>query len=504
MQRARGKAKGLRMIHEIKRMAALKISERKIAKALDVSRNTVKKYLSELDQEKTEPKAYSAPWADRIDWPHVKLATEKGQCLSHYWEDYCAEERHQGAITYISFWREFNRRFPNIPIDYHKNHPPGERCEVDFKGETHGLGYIDPLTRIYVPCRMFGSILCFSQLLFIRVTENEKQPAFLDSVARSYEYFGGVPHTTAVDNAKAQVTRAHRYDADINPEFFKFANHYGTAPLAMRPGKPKDKNLIENALGVFWRWSRKAIKEKKFRSIGEINNLVLELLNVFNARIQRKYGTSRLDKFQSHEKEKLLALPTEKYSSGFWKKAKVHPDCHIQVDYNFYSVPYKHRSQEVDVRITIDSIEVFVDLDRAAIHSKYGPNSRGRYKTSATHLPSVHQALNEQTPQNIIEQAEKVGPATLEVIESLLISPHHHPYTYLRRSMGIVRLAKRHSTQGLESACSSVLSLHIEKPKLRDIEGIIKFNGTKKSRTSVTRQPNDNLRGQDNWREKLN
>jgi len=274
--------------------------------------------------------------------------------------------------------------------------------------------------------------------------------------------------------------------------------------LAMRPKKPKDKNLIENALGVFWRWCRRKIRKEKFRSLGELNAFILQELEIFNNRIQRKYGDSRRGKFEAHEKEKLKSLPTAKYLSGVWKKAKIHPDSHVQVDYNFYSVPYRFVGQHIDVRISVDSVEVFVNLERVAIHSKFEGVTKGRYKTDKTHLPAAHLAIAEQTPQNIIDQAGQVGPATLEVVEFLLISPHHHPFTYLRRALGIVRLAKRHSTQGLEDACSTVLSLKLEKPRLRDIEGIIKFNAAGKSKASITRQPNENLRGQNSWRDNLN
>lgn len=504
MRRANGKVKGARMIHEIKRMAKMGISQRKIAKALDISRNTVSKYLAGPEIPQVEAKKYSAPWADQFDWEQIKLETEKGECLYYCWEHLSDSNALKTSVPYVSFWREFKRRYPCIPIDFHKTHPPGERCEVDFKGETRGLGYYDPKTKQFVACRMFGSILCFSQLLFIRITEDEKQISFLNSVARSFEYFGGVPATVAVDNAKAQVTRAHRYDADINPEFFKFANHYGTSPLAMRPGKPKDKNLIENALGVFWRWAQRQIRAKKFSSLGEINAYILELLAIFNARIQRKYGVSRIEKFKTHEKKKLIDLPSDRYDSGFWKKAKVHPDCHIQIEHNFYSVPYELSGKQVDVRLTSSSIEVFVALERVAIHQRYAAHSRACYRTDKAHLPEAHQAIKEQTPQNTIRQAEEIGPATLQIIESLLIAPNRHPFTYLRRSQGIVRLASRYSSQGLEDACSTLLSISPANPKLKDIERIIKFSGTKKVKKTVTRQPNANLRGQDNWRNKLN
>jgi len=500
MRRAKGKVKGPRMIHEIRRLTGMGLSQRKIAKALDISRNTVKKYLDSETGAGERERGYSAPWSDTVEWGRVKGETERGVCLYHYWEESLHDPDANPKMPYVSFWREFKRRYPSIPIDFHKNHPPGERCEVDFKGETRGLGYTDPTTKVFVPCRMFGSILCFSQLLYIRATADEKQQSFLESVGKSFEFFGGVPATIAVDNAKAQVTNAHRYDADINPEFFKFANHYGVAPLAMRPGSPKDKNLIENALGVFWRWAGPKIRKKHFRSLGEINAYIIELLTIFNARTQRKYGCSRQHKFLEGEQGKMQDLPVTPFEGGDWKKSKVHPDSHIQIDFNFYSVPYQHVGKSVDVRITGNSIEVFYKLDRAAIHRRRGQSQRGCYTTTDSHLPPKHLAVKNETPQRVLSDAEDVGVATLQVIRNLLISDKHHPFTYLRRCQGIVRLAKRYSKDDLEQACATVLSLQTQKPRLKDLEGIISYNNAGTKRKSVSRRPNVNLRGQESWR----
>jgi transposase len=504
MQKAKGKVKGPKMIHEIRRLSELGLSQRKIAGALGISRNTVIKYQQEVSGSENQKPVYSAPWSSNVDWTKVKSETELGVSLYHYWEESIDAEKEGVKIPYSSFWREFKRRYPSIPIDFHKTHPPGERCEVDFKGETRGLGYIDSLTKDFVACRLFGSILCFSQLLYIRVTPNEKQEWFLSSVARSFEYFKGIPSTVAVDNAKAQVTSAHRYDADINPEFFKFANHYNVAPLAMRPGQPKDKNLIENALGVFWRWIGPKIRKKTFFSIGEINEYVLTQLEIFNNRIQRKYGTSRREKFLVGEKNKLQDLPPTAFENGEWKKSKVHPDSHIQITYNFYSVPYQHVGKTLDVRITGSSIEVFCDLDRIAIHRRRGGAQRGLYTTVNNHLPQKHLAVKEQTPKNTLNAAEEIGVATLQVVKNLLISEKHHPFTYLRRCQGIIRLAKRYTANELEIACKTVLSFHKEKPRLKDLEGIISYNRAGEKQKPIIRQPNANLRGQESWRNNLN
>lgn len=490
------------MIHEIQRLKALGLSKRMIAKALGCSRNTVDKYLDVATSSELNPlKAYNAPWSEFVSWSEIEFRTSRGMPLSQYWELHIVTDERLQELPYVSFWREYRRRFPNIPIELHKIHPPGERCEIDYKGDAAGLGYIDRVTREYVPCRLFGAVLSFSQLFFPRATLSEKQSDLLRSVSESFRYFGGIPLTTAFDNAKAAVHRPHRYDPDINREFQHFCEHFETAPLAMRPGQPKDKNLIENHLGVFWRWARSRIQERTFHSLGDLNDYLLELADEFNLRIQRKYGASRREKFDMGEKEKLLPHPNATYSPGEWKTAKPHPDCHIQVGKNFYSIPHELRSRTVDVRITGSLVEIYRDLECVARHIKCASNIIGQYITNDNHLPEKHRALREATPQQAIDQAKDIGPSVSQVIRTLIEKPRH-PLMYLRRTQGILRLAKRYSPQALERACKILLSIGSDSPKLSDIEEIIKSNMNPEisNVVPIRRQANPYLRGQDSWR----
>ena len=84
MQKAKGKVKGLRMIHEIRRLSSLGITQRKIAKALDISRNIVKKYHNQSNAELGEKKPHSAPWSGQLDWDKVKNECERGESLYNY------------------------------------------------------------------------------------------------------------------------------------------------------------------------------------------------------------------------------------------------------------------------------------------------------------------------------------------------------------------------------------------------------------------------------------
>lgn len=495
----RGVAKGPRMIKEILRLRSQGLSERKIAKALGCSRNTVKKYLSqELDGQTETGSGYQAPWSDEVDWPQVQEAVNRGRTLQEIWEGQVFSG--VDSPPYVSFWREYRRRFPKFPLDYHKHHPPGERCEIDYKGDAPGLGYTDRATGEFIQCKLFGSICCFSQLFFPYATCTERQPDFIEGIRASYEYFGGVPLTTAFDNAKAAVTRTHRYDPDVHKELDHFFEHYGTAPMPTRPRKPKDKNLIENALGVFWRWARVRVQERSFFSLGELNEYLVTLADQFNHRVQRKYGTSRRYRFEQGDKPKLLALPSKPYNFGEWRTAKLHPDCHVQVEKNFYSAPFTLRGQSLEVRLTSQFVEIYSGLELVAKHLRLIGRVAGQYSTKDNHLPPNQQAMKEATPQAILSQAAEVGPAT-EAVVGHLFDSGRHPLMYLRRCQGILRLQKRYSKPGLERACCQIESIGVALPRLRDIEDIIKSNLDPKSAsvTPIRRGPNPFLRGQNSW-----
>ena len=55
----------------------------------------------------------------------------------------------------------------------------------------------------------------------------------------------------------------------------------------------------------------------------------------------------------------LRPLPALRYGYAEWRTARVNIDYHIQVVHAFYSVPQPLRRCEVDVRITVHTVEIF-------------------------------------------------------------------------------------------------------------------------------------------------
>ena len=379
----------------------------------------------------------------------------------------------------------------------HQIFNPGERAEFDFKGKDKDFGFVVKETGEFVTCRFFGMTLPASQYFFARATLTEKQEDVFTSIVHGFKYFKGVTGILVFDNAKVQVTRADRFDPDLNSEFSLLCDHYDVGPVPARPKSPKDKCLIENSFGVFWRWGWPLLKKKTFFSVADINHELENLLEIFNNKVQKKYGLSRRERFETFEREKLKPLPARDYDLGYWRKSKVHPDCHIQVKHNFYSVPYKYRFQEVNVRISRSVLEVFVGLKRLAVHSMPF-SAKGRYITNKGHLPEAHRAVLEQTPQNAIKEASLVGEKTHEMVKRL-IEEARHPLMYLRRAQGILRLKKRYSAKDLEVAANFFKSAAIEDIKVRNIEQVISAQSHVQKAKKIKRKENENLRGQIHW-----
>ena len=136
--------KGPRMIKEILRLKAAGLGAERIAAALGISKNTVKSYVRKhelasvdaapgplviaLDASPPTP-TYSSPWSPLIDWQQIKAETDQGGQVMQLWEEHAAASHHEQlrTVPYVSFWREYKRRYPETPLDLHRDFPPGER-----------------------------------------------------------------------------------------------------------------------------------------------------------------------------------------------------------------------------------------------------------------------------------------------------------------------------------------------------------------------------------------
>ena len=109
------------------------------------------------------------------------------------------------------------------------------------------------------------------------------------------------------------------------------------------------------------------------RAVSPTTNIsrFLRVLNAeLNDRPMRHLGQSRRQLFELLDRPALKPLPAQPYELATWKKARVHIDYHVEFEKHFYSVPYTLIHQEVDVRATERTIEIFYRQQRQAVHPR--------------------------------------------------------------------------------------------------------------------------------------
>jgi hypothetical protein len=161
-----------------------------------------------------------------------------------------------------------------------------------------------------------------------------------------------VPRAIVPDNLKSGVHKAHRYEPELNRAYQDFAEHYDLAILPARIRKPRDKAKVEGGVLIVERWIPARLRNRTFFTLADLNAAIATLLERLSTGPFRKIEGMRRSRFKPLERPAMKALPLRAYEFGEWRKAKVHPDYHVEVGRAYYSVPYRFIGERVDVRLT--------------------------------------------------------------------------------------------------------------------------------------------------------
>jgi transposase len=368
------------------------------------------------------------------------------------WQEYKASQPE--GWQYSVFCEQYRRWLATQELVLRQNHAPGEKLFVDYAGQT--IPIIDRHSGETRCVQIFVAVLGYSNYTYAEAAWTQALPDWLGAHVRALEFIGGAPGAIVPDNLKSGVKRAHRYEPEINPSYQDFAEHYGLAILPARVRKPRDKAKVEAGVVVVGRWILARLRNHTFFSLGELNVAIRAWLEQLNIRPFKKLEGSRRSRFMELDQPALRALPARPYEFGEWKKAKLHPDYHIEVNRAYYSVPYKLIGARLDVRVTAHAVEIFHAGEVVAAHAR--ASERGRRSTRDGHRPQRHVAVIENNLVRVLERAAAIGQATLEVLQQQA-ARRKHPEETLRSAQGILRLAADFTPTALERACQRALAL---------------------------------------------
>ncbi len=182
-----------------------------------------------------------------------------------------------------------------------------------------------------------------SRKLFIKAIRDQSKLPVLSVFEDMLEFFGGVPVLITIDNFKAAIIEARKgaKEAKITPEFQELADYYGFGLFPARSRKPRDKAIVENAVGIAQNDILAPLRNRRFFSLDELNDAIFERLRKVNDRpMQSGSQKSRNARFDEFDRVGFQPLPKKRLEYGVWfVKQRVGQDYRAFVDGSRYSVP---------------------------------------------------------------------------------------------------------------------------------------------------------------------
>jgi transposase len=484
----------MRKVREVLRLKhALGLTERQIARSVEIGRTTVADYLKRaaeagLTWQEAEPlsdtevearlfrqvgrnePAARAPID--LGWVHMELR-RAGVTLELLWSEYQGSVAESGTgqrpyqySQFCELYRAYRQKLAPVMRQVHR---AGEKAFLDFSGKKPCI--VDPATGEVTEVELFVMVLGASNYTYAEATRTQGLGDFVGATVRGLEYFGGAPEILVPDQLRSAVQKPDRYEPEINATYAEMAQHYETAVVPARPRKPRDKAKVEGGVLIAQRWILACLRHRRFFSLEELNAAIWKLLEKLNTRPFQKLEGCRRSAFEALERPALKPLPSRRYELGEWKLGVgVNIDYHFEYDDRLYSVPCELINAKVDVRVTATVVEVWRNRLRVTSHERsYG--RKGEMVTKEEHRPCAHREWGQWPPERLVGWAAQTGPKTAEVVAAIL-AHRTHPETGRRACLGLMRMAERYGAARLEAACGRAVEIH--SPKYKSVAAILK------------------------------
>ena len=423
-------------------------SQREIAKILKINRRSVSKII----------KQYQAD--GKVEVPRINkqkmLDLYKDQIIGYLEKDLSGIRIYQELIkngskaSYRSVCAYVSDIKSKKKICIRFNTNPGQEAQVDF-------GYVGLMpddTGKKRKAWVFNMRLSYSRLDYYEVVFDQKVSTFINCHTNAFNYFGGVPKTVKVDNLKAAIVSANFYDPVQQDVYRQYSQHYGFDVIACRVMSPQEKGKVESGIKYV---KNNFFAGRDFTTFDKLQSSLSEWLE-YNCN-SRLHGTTRkvpFELFRQEEKGELRALPLNNFSYPEILRRKVCKDCHITLDYNYYSVPYAYVGKVVDILREKNFVRILHCNKEIALHHR--SKSKGEFITNDTHYPK-YKNFNSSEFRNIYQDKMSNIGNYAEKIFNIILSDH--PDSWYRTISGLLSLRKLYSDEVLELSFKRALSFNI-------------------------------------------
>lgn len=338
---------------------------------------------------------------------------------------------------------------------------PGEEVQVDFGAGPTLVGSGGKKSKTWI----FRMVLSHSRKAYSEAVLRQDTETFLRCLENAFRHFGGGTLTINLDNLKAAVLKADWADPQLNPKLIDFARHYGTTILPCLPRVPEHKGKVESSVKYV---KNNGMAGRKFAVLAEVNQCLLHWeKTVADVRI---HGTTKRQVAERFELEKpfLTPLPGSLFPCFQEAPRTVHRDGHVEVAKSYYHVPPEYLQREVWVRFNSREVRIFIQdkaggLKQIQVHRRLQP---GQF-TNARGIGGGQGSL-QANMDYWLKRACNLGTSCQQWARAVAAN---RGIGGLRTLMGLVGLIDRHSFPALNRACERALAKGTW--RLRDVKALL-------------------------------
>jgi transposase len=364
------------LIHQLVTLHQQGLAKRAIARALGISRNTVKALVAahagarDAGQPALVKRSARAPRASKIDAyaPRIRqLIAQYPDITAQRVFETLREDGFTGGYTAVKkavrVLRPPPRPEPSLATP---EYGPGEMSENDWS--PYKVVFADGHKE---EIQAFSYVLVHSRRKYFDLYRHADLHALMDGHVRAFTRFGGCAATCIYDSQKAVVLRWEGHQPIYNPRFLAFTAHYEYRPRAVR-GDPNAKPRVERS---FWEAEVSFLNGRTFVDFEDMRAQLARWLDTIVDQ-RRRHGETPLDRFAT-EREHLVPLPRRPYDTARVVYRVCSIDGFVAWEGNAYAVPYDHVTDILPVRITQRELFVYAaDLACIARH-ELAPRGRG-------------------------------------------------------------------------------------------------------------------------------
>jgi transposase len=325
---------------------------------------------------------------------------------------------------------------------------PGAVAQVDFG--RMGLVF-DPETGRERVLHALVVTLVFSRHQFVYLTYRQDLDALITGIEEAWDFFGGVTRRLIIDNMKAAVIKADRYEPVFNRTFREYSQHRGfiiDAAVARHPeGKATVENQVKYVRDNFFKGESFTGRDHAQKEVERWCRTTAGL---------RLHGTTRkrpLLAFEQNEQQFLLPLSGERFDVPVWSVCKVHPDHHVRFKNALYSLPTRYVGRQVEVKGTRSLVRIYYQNQLIKTHPKAAP---GKRSTDFDDYPKEKSAYALRDVAFYIRKAQERGEKQGVFMTELLSGDV--PWTYIRQAQQLLRLSDKYGATRVEAGCSRALA----------------------------------------------